>query len=271
MKMTVPFLFLAVALIGTAAQAFEAYDDGEDAKYVPAESWLRINGGSGYTEWTRIDGSAQPNAVTTDFRDGSYDGSDNWGDFTLGVSGGDVVVGRNFVDGNGTVVLGTGTFTVRGWLHSDAAVEFLGFSVLDGSNNELLRWGQGTDKDGIDGIVYRAWNGDYILLERDGSDGFVDFTLSWERGSTGLAFTLAGTDAWGNVFDAWSANMPISVAGAESVGGIAVVAGGGSQGAPAKMAFDQVSVTGVIVPEPGTLGLLAAGAALVAGWRRKKG
>lgn len=243
-----------------ATDNFSAHDDGNENPYIPAESWLHINGGNGYTQWERMGGDATQ--VTTDFRDASAAGLDNWGDFTLGVKGGEAVIGRSFVGADGTVALGTGTFSVRGWLHGATEGIFLGFGVYDTGNNELLRWGMGTGMNANgeyrEGIVYRTGDGEYILLEQDGPDGYLDYTLQWDSTEGGLAFTLSATDANGVLY-AWDALMPITVDGAGAVGGITVIASGGSQESLAKMSFDDVNVTGRIVPEPGTLGLLAAG------------
>ena len=262
--------FVKPAKSGTTATAnFSAQDDGNENPYIPAESWLHVNGGSGYTQWERMGGDATQ--VTTDFRDASAAGSDNWGDFTLGVKGGEAVIGRSFVGSDGTVALGTGTFSVRGWLHSETGDGvFLGFGVYDTGNNELLRWGFLDDNEKqMNGIVYKTGNGDYVLLEEGNQFGYLDYTLQWDNLNGGLQFTLTAKDAAGALY-AWDKLMPITVSGADAVGGISVIASGGSQASPAEMSFDDVRVTGRIVPEPGTLGLLAVGGVGVLARRRRR-
>lgn len=273
MKKSLPYLFIAAALFWmTPAQAFEAYDDGWQSVYGPQNvtNWMGLNGGNNYTAWTRIGGDAASQDVTTDFKDASAAGATNDGDFTLKVSDGEAIVGRNFEDANGTVVLGTGTFSVRVWFNPDQMNQFTGFALLDASANELVRWGIGVGKNdqGMDrdGFVYKTADGEYKLL----LDGIwltdVISSVEWESLNDALAFTLTVKD--GDYLYKWDEIMPLS--GADSVGGIAVVAGGGTSGNNAKISFDEVRVTGRIVPEPGTLALLATGlAGILARWRRR--
>ena len=268
MNMTAKLLFPAVAaalLCAASAQAFEAHDDGNDGKYVPEDSWMGINGGSGFSEWTAwTDTTGKP--IESSFQDGSHAGTTNWGDFTLSVEGGEVVAGRDLEDAGEKVALKTGSFSVLGWLHPGDDDVFLGFAVYDAAHRELLRWGVLDDGGNrLHGMVYRSGDGDYQSLEEgEPGDGYLAYTLTWDCLTGGLQFTLSAEDAWGE-FE-WS-GQKISVAEASSVGGVAVIAGA-KEGSKATLAFDQLSVQGTEVPEPGTLGLLAAGMALLAGRRR---
>lgn len=269
MKKTLPILFLAATLFWmTSALAFEAYDDGWQSVYEPetVTSWIGLNGGTNYTPWTLV-GDADRQGVTTDFEDASAAGATNDGDFTLGVKSGEAVVRRNFEDENGMVVLGTGTFTVRSWLYAKDG-EFVGFALLDAMNNELVRWGMNSE-----GFVYKTADGEYQLLESGDWNTYLDTTMEWEGLNGELALRLSGSvPGWNSqeVPTDWSGTQ-IAVSGADSVGGIAVIAGGGTSASPAKLSFDRVNTTGIIVPEPGTLGLLAAGVVGLLARRRRRG
>lgn len=259
MKTTATILFVGAVLLGVAsARAFEAHDDGDGAPYVPAESWIGINGGTHFTEW-EIRTNTTGGAYSSDFRDGSAAGGDNEGDFTLGAPEGEVVVGRDLVDGGNPVALGNGEFSAYSWFTPGSENVFLGFALYDADHGELLRWGVTED-----GVGYSCADGSYQPLDNASFLGFYEYTLRWMADANGLQFTLSGFELGldGHKIETdWNAMFHVD---GNSVGGIAVIARNGS------MSFDQLSVTGnPEVPEPGTLGLLAVGLAGLAGGRRR--
>lgn len=177
---------------------------------------------------------------------------------------GEVAVGRDLA-----AFLGSGEMAVHSW--NDFGVDFLGFSLYGEKNGqgsgELLRWGLGmeTAAAGDPGVGY-VWSTDggqtYALLSDQSSAGYTDYSLTWGQAAGGLSFTLSASDQSGApMFD--PASVSVS---ALSVSSVAVVASGDK-----RIAFDFLQIDGIpfsSVPEPGTLTLLLAGAALLAVRRR---
>jgi hypothetical protein len=146
--------------------------------------------------------------------------------------------------------------------------DFRGVAVYGTEQNELLRWGIQ-----LDGFYYSLDEGVSYSLIPDGRFKPYDvwlsvtYTLTWRSMDTGLQFQVEGT-LIGEELD-WSPfEMTNIVAGARAVGGIGVLVSGADP--EAGMGFDNLSVEGKTVPEPGTVGLLLAGAAAVAGLRRRR-
>lgn len=239
-----------------------AQDDGWDEVYKEANTWLDCNGGQGFGPWTIYGEPAA--AYSLDWVDGSAAGHENEGDFTLHSDGGETTVRRDFA----TPVAESGSFSVRAWVGAMKGL-FCGFSVYD-DNGELFRWGYGPAEESW-GLVYAAGGSAlYELIEENpSSPTYVDYTLAWERVGDDLLFNLTGESSTGYVYDDWF-DSPVLVQNAGAVSGIAVIASSSAAGKPAEIAFDQLVVTSAAVPEPGTLGLLAAGLTILAA-RRKRG
>lgn len=241
-----------------------AEDDGWDEVYRKAPTWDGLNGGSGFGDWTIYSDTTATHALY--WVDGSPAGRMNEGDFTLSAEAGEIAVRRDLA----TAVTGDGRFSVRVWLGAMQGV-FCGFSVYGDNGGELFRWGYGTAETGERGLVYSMDGGNlYELLEEaPPMPTYVDYMLAWERVGDNLLFNLTGESSTGARYDDWF-ESPVVVENAGAVAGIAVIANSAAVGNPAEITFDRVVVSGyAAVPEPGTLGLLAVGGAMLAARRRR--
>lgn len=251
--------WLWAAALFTAATAwgdFTAEDSSWDVVYSNAETWVGLNGGTNFTAWEVRQGDEAN--VVADFSDEAH----NEGDFTLSSKdGSEVGVARDTAQ-----ALTSGTLQIEVW-HGTWMNDFRGVAVYGTEKNELLRWGVR-----LDGYYYSLNGGDDYSLIPDGNfkpSVSVTYMLTWSSMDSGLQFTLDG----GNLD--WSPfTVPTVVEGALAVGGIGVLVSGTEKDAQgnelAGMGFDNVKVSGTTVPEPGTVGLLLAGAAAVAGLRRRR-
>lgn len=241
---------------------FAAGDSSGDAVYADAERWVGLNGGTNFTAWEVRRGDAAN--VVDDFSDEPG----NMGDFTLASGDGtEVGVGRDMVQ-----ALSGGALQIDVW-HGTRMDHFRGVAVYGTGQDELLRWGvvEGVGYcfsfDG--GTTYRGVIDDTSVL-----DWPVRYMLTWECLTSGLQFSLSGTLTGlpGGEQALWSGVDLGVVSGARAVGGIGVLVSGSGDGMGGNegMAFDNLSVTGEAVPEPGTVGLLLAGAAAMAGLRRRR-
>lgn len=257
-------LCLGAAAVFAAAAAwganFAAEDSSWDGVYSNAETWVGLNGGANFTAWEVRQGDAAN--VVDDFSDEAH----NEGDFTLSSKdGSEVGVARDTAQ-----ALTSGTLQIDVW-HGTWMDDFRGVAVYGTEQNELLRWGVR-----IDGFYYSLDGGSSYDLIPDGNfkpapTVTVTYMLTWSRMDGGLQFELAGQ--YGGDLD-WSPfTVPTLVAGTQAVGGMGVLVSGTKKDEGKEMAgmgFDNVSVTGEAVPEPGTVGLLLAGAAAMAGLRRRR-
>lgn len=264
-KRAIWFFLWAAAVSGAAAAwgaGFTAGDSSEDAVYADAENWVGLNGGTNFTVWEVRRGDAAN--VVDDFSDEPG----NMGEFTLASgNGAEVGVGRDMAQ-----ALTDGTFQIDVW-HGTRMDHFRGVAVYGTGQDELLRWGV---EEGV-GYAFSFDGGTTYLGVLDDTtvlDWPVRYMLTWECLAGGLQFSLSGmlTGLPGGDQMLWSGVDLGVVSGARAVGGIGVlVSGTGDEmGGNEGMAFDHLSVTGKAVPEPGTAGLLLAGAVAVAGLRRRR-
>ena len=259
-KKGVLFFCLWAAAVFAAAAAwggnFTAEDSSWDGVYSNEHNWVGLNGGTNFTKWEVRQGDEAN--VEDDFSDEP----ENMGDFTLSSGdGSEVGVGRDTAQ-----ALTSGTLQIEVW-HGTWMDDFRGVAVYGTEKNELLRWGVR-----LDGFYYSLNGGEDYSLIPDGSfkpSVSVTYMLTWSSMDSGLQFTLDGENLDWSPF-----TVPTVVEGAQAVGGIGVLVSGTKKDSEgnelAGMAFDNVKVSGTTVPEPGTVGLLLAGAAAVAGLRRRR-
>lgn len=257
------------SFVAVDTSAAEVYKEGE-------MDWLGKDGGIGFGAW-------QAKGDTTVTR--SLDAS---GGFYMkaGADGGEIAMIRSLETAEGVPVsLESGQFTVREWGVADEAGDFLGFAVYGSSDgtdgSELIRWGvrlatiEGKPKP-VSSFEYSTDGGTTYKFIKDGypTSGGVDYTLTWAQLGGTMHFTLSAADI-GTGSDRFS-DYTVDVETSSYVMAIAAVltesgqeTAGGLDGS--EMTFDNPSVTGKeptpAVPEPGVLGLLAAGAAAL--FRRK--
>ena len=255
---------------GEAADDSRNYDGVE--KWIETTSGEGLNGGSGFKNaWHLQEGSASPAEQKVSQQDSFY--------MQAGADRADFSVVRELGTDAG---LERGTFSVTGYGVVDEPGDFAGFAVYGANGKELFSWGlslRESELGAIDAFVYRlGGSGGYQLVNGNGSSGgYVDYTLTWAQlggrmefiltaGSADGAWTYIGEDEFKVSLGTTERVMAIGVLLSE--GGLESGGGDGSE-----MSFDKLTVTGTepAVPEPGVLGLLAAGAAGLAARRKRKG
>lgn len=247
-------LGLLEALGGVAlAEVFTASDASTNAVYAGGQWPEGANGGAGFGKWRIIGNNNAPNqAIDSGFA------------FYA-----DGVLGRSF---EGDVVLGTGTFSAEA-LHGYTD-DFSGFALYGAGDVEIVRWGvTRTDPGGsaLTGFWYATGDGQTVYqlgleaAEQDILQTRLDYSLTWrsmDSGETAISLSVgAGGTSW--------ADVSTTLEGIQGVSAIGILVNGSShQHDPFRV--DNLSVTGVIVPEPGTLSLVVLGAAAIAAWRRRR-
>ena len=257
----------------TAGGGFLAED--EASNYDPkAGDWgFQTGKGSGFLDWQE---KTTGDATVTRSLEG--------GDFTMqaGEDKGEIVMLRPLDTQLGLV---SGDFSTGLQGTADEPGDFVGFAVYasaDGApGSELIRWGFMTVENEPEAdSPYSSWtayslDGGYSfqMIKSGEAPGAVQFTLTWTQlAGGGLGFTLNSSNY--GIVD-FNDNGNMQVLGADRVMAIAAVlteSGRNAEGFNGtEMNFNHLEVNGVeatpAVPEPGTLGLLAAG--LAALWRRK--
>ncbi len=252
-------LALALGLLGALggvalAEVFTASDASTDPAYAVGEWFVGDNGGTGFGEWRQIGNNNAPN----------HDINDGFAFYADGV------LGRSF---EGEVVLGTGTFKAEA-LHGYTD-RFSGFVLYGTGDQEIVRWGitRAEDPGGSarTGFWYATGSGQtlYQLGGEADSESLLqtrlDYSLTWESmdsGKTAISLSVgAGGTSW--------ADVSTTLEGIQGVNAIGILVDGTSHESH-PLRVDNLSVTGVIVPEPGTLSLVVLGTAAIAAWRRRR-
>lgn len=249
-----------------------ASDNSGNAVYARGQDWMGLNGGEGFGAWREGSGSAAP-AVRAISGDGGFRVQAN-------EQSGEMAMVRDL---NTDVGLTSGTFEVTVWGADGGADEpgdFSGFAVYGANDSELFRWGfrlaDGGDEP-FSTFSYSLNGGkDYTVIQPGYPAAGVDYTLTWGVVGGRTQFTLSaqanGVEGMDPYFSGYSVSLETServmaIAALLTESGSYAAGGNGSE-----MTFDNLRVTGVepAVPEPGGLGLLAAGAAVLAGRRKTK-
>ena len=260
--------------VGAAPRTAGSFSAEDNAGNYTSGDWgLQTGKGSGFLDWQE---KTTGDATVTRTLEG--------GDFTMqaGENPGEIVMLRPLDTQLGLV---SGDFSTGLQGTADEPGDFVGFAVYgsaDGApGSELIRWGFMTVENGPEADdPYSSWTaysldgGETFRMVKSGeASGAVQFTLTWAQlAGGGLGFTLNSSNY--GIVD-FNDNGNMQVLGADRVMAIAAVlteSGMNSEGFNGtEMNFNHLEVNGVeatpAVPEPGTLGLLAAG--LVALWRRK--
>ena len=180
------------------------------------------------------------------------------------------------------VSLESGRFAVTEWGVADEPGDFLGFAVYGSSDgaagSELFRWGVRLSTiegmaDPVTAFMCSTNGGSSYQFITDGyPPAGVDYSLTWAQLGGTMHFTLSAADEGTENyrFSDHTVDVP-TTAQVMSIAAVLTESGlethGGVDGS--EMTFDNMSVTGIerAVPEPGVLGVLAAGAAALC--RRK--
>lgn len=230
-----------------------AHDESTDEAY--EETWGQsTSGGEGFGPW-RQTGDSTPGHTIDDgfvvFYDGGY--------------------GRSFDE-----ALESGKFTATAW-HT-LLNRFSGFALYGEGNVELFRVGYSyeQDREVSEGSQYgfffctNAESGvnAYSLLEEvargDVEDVPVDYEITWSMTSEGMTVDVSLASE-GETLAALSG---IQLGATTSVEAFGVLVAGTST--DDRFRFDNISVYGPAIPEPGTMALLALGAAALAARRLRR-
>lgn len=270
---------VAAAPRSVGADNFSAGDDA--GNYQVRDDWLGGTGGTGFKDaWHLGHESASPSE-----NGGHHIANENHGDldgnrFNLKSDGlsGTIIAMRDFQTTEG---LDSGMFKVTAWGQGDEPGDFVGFAVFGANENELFRWGATIDEERTPSETF-SYSTDagksYTVITASGyrPSGY-DYTLTWSLLGSTMTFELSAADTGTDDYFIDRDRFSVPVETTERVMAIAAVLTESSihaeGGNGTEMRFDNISVSGhdpnptPAVPEPGVLGLLAAGAAAL--WRRR--
>ena len=230
-----------------------AHDESTDEAY--EETWGQSTlGGEGFGPWRQM-GDSTPGHTIGDgfvvFYDGGY--------------------GRSFDE-----ALASGKFTATAW-HT-LLNRFSGFAIYGEEDNELFRVGYSCEQDREEsegnqyGFFYSTNSvggvNSYRLLDEvargDVEDVPVDYEITWSMTSEGMTVDVSLVSE-GETLAALSG---IQLGTTSSVEAFGVLVAGTSTAD--QFRFDNISVYGPAIPEPGTMALLALGAAALAARRLRR-